>query len=196
MISGVDCPLLTNKELDDFLSRHKGTEFVGFTKNDQDLEEKLGYYHLFSDGWAAKLLGAHRLHHYTLELQKKCHIRRYKDIGTFAKGCNWWSITDALARAIVDNKDKILDTYRYTSCSDEVFVQTFVKQHPKFASKLYNPDDEYEGCMRLIDWNRGNPYTYQESDFEELSKSKRFFARKFDSLEVTKAFSELKIKRE
>ena len=40
--------------------------------------------------------------------------------------------------------------------------------------------DEYEGCMRLIDWKRGNPYVWTIADKEELEQSNRLFARKFD----------------
>ncbi len=195
LISGVDFPLLSNKDLDDFLEKNKGKEFVGFTRNNQDLENKLGYYHLFNDGWMVKLIGSNRLHNFILQVQKSLHIRRYTNIASFAKGCNWWSITEKLAKALIANKDTFLKTYKYTLCCDEVFVQTFVKQHPEFASKLYNLDDEYEGCMRLIDWTRGTPYTYKESDFKELSESNRFFARKFDSIHVTKGFYKLKFKR-
>lgn len=180
--------MLSNKDLDDFLEKNKGKEFVGFTRNNQDLENKLGYYHLFNDGWMVKLIGSNRLHNFILQVQKSLHIRRYTNIASFAKGCNWWSITEKLAKALIANKDTFLKTYKYTLCCDEVFVQTFVKQHPEFASKLYNLDDEYEGCMRLIDWTRGTPYTYKESDFKELSESNRFFARKFDSIHVTKGF--------
>jgi hypothetical protein len=34
--------------------------------------------------------------------------------------------------------------------------------------------------MRLIDWNRGTPYTYRLPDFDELMNSDCLFARKFD----------------
>ena len=35
--------------------------------------------------------------------------------------------------------------------------------------------------MRLIDWKRGEPYTFKKEDFDELVYSKMLFARKFDS---------------
>ena len=37
--------------------------------------------------------------------------------------------------------------------------------------------------MRLVDWNRGNPYTWQSQDYNELIASDRLFARKFSSKE-------------
>ena len=31
----------------------------------------------------------------------------------------------------------------------------------------------------MIDWKRGNPYVFRESDFEQLVSSGQLFARKF-----------------
>ena len=36
------------------------------------------------------------------------------------------------------------------------------------------------GNQRLIDWKRGNPYTWRKQDFDELVNSDLLFARKFD----------------
>ena len=38
--------------------------------------------------------------------------------------------------------------------------------------------------MRLVDWERGTPYTWQTSDYKELVKSDKFFARKFSSADI------------
>ena len=37
-----------------------------------------------------------------------------------------------------------------------------------------------QGFARLIDWNRGSPYTFRQADFQELMASDCMFARKFD----------------
>lgn len=34
--------------------------------------------------------------------------------------------------------------------------------------------------MRLIDWDRGRPYTFRKEDYDEIMASDCFFARKFD----------------
>lgn len=41
--------------------------------------------------------------------------------------------------------------------------------------------DEFEGCLREIDWKRGRPYIWRKVDYEYLSRSKKIFARKFDA---------------
>ena len=47
-------------------------------------------------------------------------------------------------------------------------------------NSVYDKVDDYKGCMRFIDWNKGNPYIFRSIDFEQLMSSDRMFARKFD----------------
>ena len=42
-------------------------------------------------------------------------------------------------------------------------------------------DNDVHAIMRLIDWNRGDPYVFKCDDYEELASSDLLFARKFDS---------------
>ena len=188
LISGVDFPLLPNEKLEDFLFQHRGKEFVGFVENSKNLEMKLGYYHLFTDSWLKCIPYFYYLNFWLLRLQKMLNIRQYTDMDYFAKGCNWWSITYQLAASLLAQKDAILAKYKYVLCSDEIFLQTFIKHNEKFLNNVFDLKDEYNGCMRLIDWNRGGPYVFQETDFEELLMSKKFFARKFGSLDTIEKF--------
>lgn len=61
-----------------------------------------------------------------------------------------------------------------------MFVQTLLWNSP-FKDRIYSTKDEFEGCMRLIDWNRGDPWIWKDEDLETLIKSDRMFARKFSS---------------
>ena len=47
--------------------------------------------------------------------------------------------------------------------------------------RLYNVEDEYMGCVRKIDWQRGIPYVWQLNDYEELINAPTYYlyARKF-----------------
>ena len=49
-------------------------------------------------------------------------------------------------------------------------------------SNLYikKKNDNYLGCMRYIDWKRGNPYIFRKDDYDQLINSPFLFARKFD----------------
>lgn len=117
-------------------------------------------------------------------IQKLLFIRQYRDVDYFGKGPNWWSITHSLASAIVKEEKQILTRFRYVLCCDEIFLQTYIKHHPEFMSRLYRPEDEYLSCMRYIDWTRGTPYVFRSNDFGELIHAKGFFARKFEDLDI------------
>ena len=64
-----------------------------------------------------------------------------------------------------------------------VIVQTFIRRVTtkkyQFYKTTLEPDD-YGGTARLIDWKRGEPYVWREMDFQEIAKSDRMYARKFD----------------
>lgn len=69
--------------------------------------------------------------------------------------------------------------YQYAYCSDEIYKQTFA-YNSEFRNRIYNVKDEFEGCLREIDWKRGRPYIWRKEDYDYLSHSKKLFARKFD----------------
>lgn len=60
-------------------------------------------------------------------------------------------------------------------------MQTLVVNSP-FREALMDPtmSGGSQGFARLIDWNRGSPYTFRQADFQELMASDCMFARKFD----------------
>jgi hypothetical protein len=183
-ISGVDYPIKSNVFIKSFFEKNNGKEFVGYTPWTPVLNEKLSYYHLIPSNFLKRSRLLFRLNDLLLSIQKKFGIRHYSDTHIFSKGCNWWSITSRLAKSVVKEKTVILKQYRYTLCADEVFLQTFVKNSPDYYSRIYDKDDEYRGCLRLIDWKRGNPYTWKSHDINEILTSPAIFARKFDESDM------------
>ena len=65
--------------------------------------------------------------------------------------------------------------------ADESFVQTLI-YNSDFRENLYYKkfDDNFESCMRLIDWKRGTPYVFHSEDFSEIKESEMMFVRKVD----------------
>ena len=105
-------------------------------------------------------------------------------------GANWFSITDAFAKYILENETFIYQNFRFCNCPDEIFVQTLLKAS-SFRGNLYKETtDNFYGNMRLVDFHRGNPYTYHSSDIEEIKKSEYLFVRKIDE-DVDKHIEEL-----
>ena len=110
------------------------------------------------------------------------HVNKVKnEKRKFYTGANWFSITGDFAKYVVSEKDWIEKTFKHAKSSDEFFMQTLL-MNSKFKSNLYSNkmNDDYIACVRLIDWNRGGPYTWRIDDFDEMMKSKCMFARKVD----------------
>ena len=186
-ISGIDLPLKSQKEIHEFFDKHQGKEFVHFYVHrdiDDERLDRVKYYHLFSGNLRSKSkikrFISKKVYYNILKIERLLKIDRIKD-KKYMFGANWFSITDDLARFILSKKKEIEKEYKYTSCADELVVQSLIRK-TKFYDNLYlKKDDDYKACMRCIDWNRGTPYTFKKDDFEMLMNSEMFFARKFSS---------------
>ena len=113
--------------------------------------------------------------------QKIVHLKRNAKI-QFQKGPNWFSITDDLARYVIEREEWIKKAFHDTICCDEVFLQTVVI-NSVFADRIYqyaSTKNTEEAAMRLVDWERGGPYVFKSEDYSELLNSNMIFARKFD----------------
>lgn len=181
LLSGVDFPIKSNKHIAEFFEKNKGKEFVGFCDVDKQLmENRLAYYHLIKGNKVRNSYRMYNLNEKLIRIQKKLNIKHIRDVSCFRKGCNWFSITNQLAQDLVKNSSKLLKIYKYTNCADEIFLQTYIYQN-SLMDKLYNVEDEYMGCVRKIDWQRGIPYVWQLNDYEELinAPASYLYARKF-----------------
>lgn len=186
ILSGADLPIKTNEEIWSFFGKHAGKEFIHFGTEQYQTDIKCRYdqYHFFS-----KQLGRKRdkkfwvnMETYSLAIQRRLHIDRIKK-KTFEMygGANWISITNDLAQYIVKNIGKYKSSFRFTQNSDELICQTIAMDSP-YKNNIYHLqfDNDYQACVRHIDWNRGAPYVFKINDFDELMKSGCMFARKFD----------------
>lgn len=184
LLSGEDLPIKSQKYIHHFFSEHSGKEFINFQSEVFTFENRVRYYHLLQ-----KYVGRggftfiNFLEKTLLYFQKIIRINRSKNI-FFQKGANWFSITDNLARYVVKNEEWIRKHFKFTNCPDEIFLQTLVI-NSKFKDNLYHTkfDNSYSAIMRMIDWDRGRPYTFRISDFESIIYSDMLFCRKFQPSE-------------
>lgn len=179
LLSGIDFPIKSNQYINDFLERYKGKLFVGFQPWDSTIDFKFGSYHFIPQNIQNRYLIMKWLNRLILKTEKVFSIKHFKETKQLSKGCNWWSITEDVVKMLIENQHEILRRYKYTSCSDEVFVQTFIASNPDLLNRVFDFDDEYHSCLRCIDWKRGNPYTFKIDDFDMLKASPALFARKF-----------------
>ena len=109
----------------------------------------------------------------SLTIQSKIHINRI-DYEVY-KGSSWFSITHSAVMDILAEKDDILRRYSFGANTDEIWLQTFIK-NSRFADQIADSN------MRYIKWIQGNPSpeTLTMADYEDLIASEKLFARKFD----------------
>ncbi|RTE67156.1 glycosyl transferase [Amphritea opalescens] len=178
LISGVCIPIKTQEKIHEFFMKKNGLQFVSFdpVANENKLFiDRVKYYHFFQDLFGRtnnRLIK--KLKKLSLSIQKTLKIDRTKNHNEiYSKGDSWFSITNSFACHLVANKEKILRSYRFTYCADEIFLHTeLIKNLDKFkiAEKNY----------RLIDWKRGGPYTFKIEDLSLICDSDSLFARKFN----------------
>lgn len=187
MISGVDLPLRSAQEIYEFFHGNSGKEFIHFSSaeycNSSKTLDRIRYYHLLQEYVGNKKSLLSFAEKAFVGIQRLLRVNRLsRDNNTIKCGTNWVSITHSLAKYILDNEKQIEKLFGCSFCADELFVQTLVWNSP-YRNQLYHSgeDGAYAGCARYVDWNRGGPYTFCSSDFEELTTCQGYmFARKFD----------------
>lgn len=186
LLSGVDMPVKSRKHIESFFELHQGKEYICFRENPNDhfrlRSRYLGRHFAYDSPFDTK-------YNETVKLIDRvvCVLtprRHYYPRDAYRFGSNWFSITDELARYVVLQEPVIRKQFRHTCCCDEIFLQTVVFNSP-FCNNVYcGPGySEYEvSCLRHIDFKRGRPYVFRDSDYEELINlpSNVLFARKFD----------------
>lgn len=190
ILSGACFPLKTQEEIHKFFDENNGKEFVHFTSApplEKRIYDRYAYDHRFhkhirENSFVKRILFGVLLEGIYVKLQKLMKVdRQKKNPYEMCFGSSWFSITDEFAFYILEHWDYLLDSFKHTFAPDEIYVQTLA-YNSKFKDRLYydKMDDNYLACMRYIDWERGNPYTFTIDDYEELMDSGCLFARKFD----------------
>ncbi|GHE39780.1 beta-1,6-N-acetylglucosaminyltransferase [Sphingobacterium griseoflavum] len=185
LLSGVDLPLHGQDYIHAFCQVNSGKQFIGYSSGDQSLhiERKVQRWHLFprhfrsSGSLADNLRRAIRF--IGMRVQLVFGIRRNRAI-QFKKGTQWVSLTHDFVAFMLQHTQRLLDTYRYTFCADEIFVQTLC-WNSNFRDSIYNLADEAEGSQRLIRWKDNRLYDWGDQDFGLLHGSALLFARKFNT---------------
>lgn len=182
LISNADLPLKTNAVIVRFFEKNRGKEFIHFEGRDYCQKENCIYYHFLyslicqTHGRVRSFLS--KIENKSINIQKIIGVHR-----NFYCGANWYSITHSLAKDFCEHKKEILHKVRWTISSDELVMQTFIRDISNKKYSLYSetitPYD-YIPLARAIDWHRGTPYVWKTEDYDELINSSAMFGRKFD----------------
>lgn len=181
LISGQDLPIQSQDTLHNFFDGCGGRQFIRIDQTDDDFTYRLDGHFLWNRFGRRKNQSVLRWVDY--QVSKLNQVVRGHQFGmAIKKGDNWFSITDELARYVVQKEPWIERVFHNSICGDELFLQTLVWENwPKF--KLWrNPgENEADACMRLINWNGGeSPQVFTVNDADIILNSRLMFARKFD----------------
>lgn len=180
LMSGVDLPIKSNKYLQQFFEHNRGKEFVSFDPyyTKRILQNRVSYYHLIDGNLMRKSKTMYKINQILVGIQRILHISRKPIARDLSGGSNWFSITEDLVSALLEDKTKILEALKYTFCSDEIFVQTFIQNNVNFSDRVYRK--EKYGNMRYIVFDSyGACQTWRYDQYEELMNSPYLYARKF-----------------
>lgn len=184
LLSGMDLPIKSQDEIHSFFESHNGMEFIDFWKMKPTTSSRFNYYTLFPEG--AGFFLTNLLNNAFKSILMALKIRINTDVD-FRYAAQWFSITDDLARYVLERRNWLEKVFRHTNTCDEIFLATLVWDSP-FRDKLYDkeahPANSGSGNMRFIDWSRGSsirhPWTFTADDFDLLMRVPQFWARKFN----------------
>ena len=177
VLSGQDYPLKPVDQLYFFLEKNIGKNFIYFKDPGEEWwshnVKRVSQYHMTNLGFKGK----HRLGYFINSvLPRRKFPLPYKLYGgpcathmTLSIECAWYVVSFM-------EKDKRLMRFSYfTWGSDEFLIDTII-MNSKFRNNVVNDNLYY------IDWSQGgnNPKVFTMADFEALSKTDKFYARKFD----------------
>lgn len=191
LLSGSDLPLKPQSHVHAYFERHEGLEFIEFANSEHvSLEARVSLHHIFQEylrrPWPKPVrIGIRGLNRISLVGQQRMRVNRLRSLSAPLKfGSNWFSITDALARYVLDNVGWIRKNFYGGRCADELFLQTLVDASQFRDAVADRRLQGRPGNLREIDWRRaddnGSPYVWRSEDFATLMESDRLFARKFE----------------
>ena len=186
LLSGMDLPLRSQDEIHAFFAKAEHAEFVDFKAEAVSanlLQDRLQTYHFLQSARQRYPL-VRKLDDLSLRFQTLLKVNRLKCCTVrFQKGSQWFSITQAFAEYCLAHAGEYRRYFRFSKCSDELFIQTLLQNSPFLANRFSREYDDEHATMRLIDWDRGtssSPYVFRSEDYDRILQSGMLFARKFD----------------
>jgi len=184
LLSGMDMPIKNQQEIRNFFDRADGAEFIHYFPREhwKRSRVRLSQYHPLQPLRSRTVSGAvklllNRTAGLICTLQRVFRVDRLRrEDFEVRSGEQWFSITDAFVRYLLDQEGWIRRKGRSTLCADEVFVQT-VAANSDFRDRVTGRS------MRLIEWPEGSahPHVWTTADLPRLTSSDDLFARKFNS---------------
>lgn len=179
LMSGQDYPIKPVDSLYQFYAANPRKCFISYDQDPQAL-------------WWKEAVARAELYHFTdLKFKGKYFIQgifnKYLPRRSFplsiplygSSDSSWWTIPSDCAAYIVDfmkQHPRLERFMQYTWGSDEFIIATIIMNSP-FKQHVINNN------LRFISWEKGraNPRILTDHDFERITASDKFYARKFDN---------------
>lgn len=178
LISGTDFPLRSIDEINKFFAESKDID--GFMESEpllDHLADRVELYHLFVRHPSENGLILNWITRKSLAIQRRLKICRKHPKGKpFMYGANWVDLRRQAVEVLLNSRREILKHMKFTSIANEIYKQTFLQ-----GQGLSIVDDS----LRYIDWSarKPSPKSLKVEDFQNIMRSGKLFARKFDSPE-------------
>ena len=183
LISGQDLPLVTPAELRERMAGRR-EQFIGRTPaRDGAADWKIRYWHPFADNrhyrTSLVLKGTRRA---AVAAQRVMHVDRVSPMNLQPRhGSQWFSITAAFARWLLDRRQWAQRAFQRAITSDELVLPTMWAT----LSPPFELSSEQDQNLRWINWDplrEPGPRTITMADVPEVRSHQErcLFARKFD----------------
>lgn len=189
LLSGNDYIIKSDEYFYGFFEKNRGKQFVEIKdqKFSNDSIYRYKIWHPFQDGVGRKKSVLLFIEKLLVNFEKPLvFIDRTKKFegNLYWGGSQWCSITKDFARYLISQEKQIEKLFKYSYCCDEFFLQTII-MNSEYKDALYNEElldfSDIASNLRLIDWERGRPYTYDIDDLELLTNTTKLFGRKINN---------------
>ena len=179
LMSGMDYPIRDSGQLEHFLRRNQGDEFIESVPSESIKWVKSGpQRERYQYRWYFNWRDNPQLTENVFALQRNLGLkRRFLPNMSPHLGSQWWVLTWPTLKAImtIARQPGIVDFFRTTLIADELFFQTLVRQ--------VVPDNRIIGCpLTLYQFtDYGYPVVYHADHLDYLTRQRFFMARKLSS---------------
>jgi hypothetical protein len=167
LLTGQDYPIKPNEEIRGFFEDNRGKSFMSYAAlpspswSPRGGLDRIEYRHLRLYGRHVRVPG------------KRAFPRKLRPFG----GGAYWCLTREcieLVSTFVAERGDVVRFFKHVDIPDEIFFQTVI-MNSELSGTVVNDN------LRYIDWSRGTrPAVLGIGDVEELKRSPKLFARKFD----------------
>lgn len=169
LLSGNDMPLKPISQIIKWFEENKGYEYLGSGPANKKYQNRMRRRYFF-------ISRKRRLSTTLILALQKIFCLKWNRKTEVWMGSNWGSFTHDFITEILKHKEWIKKHFQYSFCGDELYKPTLMRH--------LGIEYRDHGTIRLIDWQRGNPYIFDDKDYEELTETDKFFARKFSSEKI------------